>query len=242
MKFGWAVIGFWLSFLATVGHAQDVQDFVGLRLAAVEKFAVESSIELRVEKIDSEQPIGTVLRQAPGGGGAVGADQRFTVWVSDGLVIPTFRGQPEHQALKDAEDAGFTANIFYRMPTHDSINPETGTFYQAGEVFHTIPTEGYRLDPGFEALILIVATETLTTVPSIAGQSVEAARDILAQQNLSIEIPFLHPRTRGVCFYREYTNIVSGSQPTAGAVVPINSKVRIGREFNEITLADEQCQ
>jgi membrane peptidoglycan carboxypeptidase len=99
-----------------------VPDVVGLRSAEAQAILVEASFTPVVEKVDSFEPVNTVIAQDPGGGTRLTLGGAVHLLVSNGkgepVVVPRVKDLPEAQAIRVLEKAGLVAAVEY-VPVDD---------------------------------------------------------------------------------------------------------------------------
>ena len=94
-----------------------VPDVVGLPIEEAERKLAHANFTPIREDVQSFEPAGTVLTQAPGGGARLQLGSAVTLGVSDGkgepVVIPGLTGLTEAQAVHELEKRGLVAAIEY---------------------------------------------------------------------------------------------------------------------------------
>jgi membrane peptidoglycan carboxypeptidase len=94
-----------------------VPDVVGLMVGEAKSVLVEANFTPIVEEVDSFEPEGTVISQAPGGGSSAILGSAVTLQVSNGkgeaVVVPRVIGMPESAAVNALEKLGLVASIRY---------------------------------------------------------------------------------------------------------------------------------
>ncbi len=99
-----------------------VPDVVGLRSEEAQQVLAEADFTPIVEKVDSFQPVNTVLAQSPDGGSRLTLGGAVTIQVSNGkgeaVVVPRVKDLPESEAVAILEDAGLVAEVEY-VPVDD---------------------------------------------------------------------------------------------------------------------------
>ncbi|HEX6230991.1 MAG TPA: transglycosylase domain-containing protein [Actinomycetota bacterium] len=92
-----------------------VPDVIGMRSAEAQSVLVEANFTPLVEKVDSFEPVNTVIAQAPGGGARLTLGGAVAISVSNGkgepVVVPRVNGLAEAEAVKVLEKAGLVAAI-----------------------------------------------------------------------------------------------------------------------------------
>jgi serine/threonine-protein kinase len=92
-----------------------VPDVVGLPIHEAERKLAHANFTPIREDVQSFEPAGTVLTQAPGGGARLQLGSAVTLGVSDGkgepAVIPRLTGLTEAQAVHELEKRGLMAAI-----------------------------------------------------------------------------------------------------------------------------------
>jgi membrane peptidoglycan carboxypeptidase len=94
-----------------------VPDVVGMRSRQAQERLAEANFTAIVKKVDSFEPVNTVLAQSPGGGTSAPLGSGVTIEVSNGkgepVVVPRVVGMTEAQAVKTLEKAGLVAKVVY---------------------------------------------------------------------------------------------------------------------------------
>jgi serine/threonine-protein kinase len=140
-------------------------------------------------------------------GGAVAA---FLLTRPQKVVVPTVVFEDATTAQTNVQNAGLTASLLYRTDSHKS-----------GTVIAQNPLGGVKLDKGSTVTLTVSQGPGNTTVPSVVGLSVKAAKEELKQSGLSV-----------ARIQSEQSDTIPSGQaiqtdPQAGQALPIGSVVTL---------------
>jgi hypothetical protein len=94
-----------------------VPDVVGLHSEEAQQTVAEANFTPIIEKVDSFEPVNTVIAQTPGGGARAVLGTAVHLSVSNGkgepVVIPRVTGMSEAAAVKALEKLGLVASVRY---------------------------------------------------------------------------------------------------------------------------------
>jgi beta-lactam-binding protein with PASTA domain len=145
--------------------ARTVPDVVGLRLPEARAQLGESSLDVRVSRVASEQPRDEVLRQQPAADAEPPPNGIVVLTVSDGpsdVVLPRVEGLTIVQATRTLEDAGLRVEV-RRV---DSTEPEGAVVGQTPSAGETVDRESVVvLEVARQATETTDTTTTTTTTP-----------------------------------------------------------------------------
>jgi serine/threonine-protein kinase len=185
-----------------VGDLVAMPDVVGAQEAAA-KLQIESAGLVPVRKTEvpkNDEPAGTVIRTDPVAGKEVPRGSEAAYYVStgpDALEGPNVVGQPEQDARKALEDAGFVV----QRESEDSLTAKSG------EVTRTDPAAGTALDEG--ATVTIYVSTGRGELPDVTGLPQATAEERL--------------RTFGV---QSITIVEEASDQAPGTVIRTNPPAR----------------
>ena len=99
-----------------------VPDVVGLAAGEAQSILVEANFSPVIEKVDSFEPVNTVIGQSPGGGASAVLGSAVHLQVSNGkgeaVIIPRVTGMTEEAAVKALERLGLIAAVRH-VPVND---------------------------------------------------------------------------------------------------------------------------
>jgi serine/threonine-protein kinase len=133
-----------------------------------------------LEQASREVRSGHVIKSRPPGGAAVQCQSKVALLVSKGpnlVTLPRVLGEQQEVARAELERRGFIVNVDSR----DADQPE-------GTVIEQDPGPGSSLHRGAEVTIVVSTGVGSIVIPSVVGQSEEAARSVLGSRGLSVVI------------------------------------------------------
>lgn len=168
----------------------------------VEAELTRQGLNVLKKPVDSDTvAVGTLLAIDPPPGAKVPRGATVTLSVSAGppaRPVPDLAGRTFDQATAALSDVGLTGT---RFETFDDQVP-------AGTVIGTNPLPGTDVRPGLAVAVNVSKGPDLVTVPSVSGQAVAAAQQVLSAVGLQVNAVYGPPG--GTAF---------SSQPAAGAKV-----------------------
>ncbi|HET6965902.1 MAG TPA: Stk1 family PASTA domain-containing Ser/Thr kinase [Acidimicrobiales bacterium] len=153
-----------------------------------------------------------VISTTPPGGTSMKSNAPLTLVVSSGapqVPVPNVVGQPQAAADKALHDAGF-------VPTDTLAYSST---VQQGLVVSTDPAGGANAAQGSNVKVVVSNGQQPVQVPSVVGQTPAAAGATLAQAGLKVGSQEQQASATVAA------GQVTGTNPAAGATVPIGSSV-----------------
>jgi membrane peptidoglycan carboxypeptidase len=127
-----------------------VPDVVGLTEDEARQVLLEAGFTTLVEKVNSNQPKGTVADQSPKGGSSAPGGSSITIFVSTGeqgkVRVPGVIGYTEEQATQILFDQGLAVSVYYQVVQDKSYD---------GRVLGQNPEAGARVEPGSTVTIVV---------------------------------------------------------------------------------------
>jgi serine/threonine-protein kinase len=193
-----------------------VPNFVGLTEENAKKRAVNSDLKLTFEsKPCEEQPKGRICDQNPDPDTEVKKNSTVDLVVSTGapkVAVPSVIGLSLEEAKAKLEDDKYG----FKVETEAKESPE-----EPGTVLEQDPVTGQEIEKGSTITLTIAKEEAKATVPSVTGQTCEAAQQQMTANNLTgtcTEVPTTDPNQDGT---------VIDTTPAAGTSVDPGSTVTI---------------
>jgi beta-lactam-binding protein with PASTA domain len=162
---------------------------------------------------DDTVPAGSVVSQNPAAGDMVPTGSTVDIVVSTGpdtstVPVPDVVGQPEGDAQKTLEDAGFTV----------SSTEESSADVEIGLVISTNPSAGTEVAPGTEVALVVSTGPGDVVVPDILGMTADEATAAIEAAGLTISVleDADNPDPDGVVIHQD---------PSAGTTVEGASEV-----------------
>lgn len=204
---GWWLGGRWAYAPAVVGQDQP---------AAMQQVIDAGLIPELTTAPDDSAPSGTVSRTDPTPGAKMLRGSPVTVVVSSGRpMVPVVPAGSTVQAARVAlEKAALT-------PKLDASRDQYSDSVAAGAVIGTEPAAGVRLPIAAPVVIVTSRGQRSVTVPTVAGKSLEDARNALLAQGFTVGAPvdtFSAEQPKGA---------VLGTEPAAGQVRAQGSAVHL---------------
>jgi serine/threonine-protein kinase len=201
------------AFLLLSGPAQvTVPDLVGDQLADAQQELERAGLEVAEEEERDQAPVGEVVDQEPPAGDEVDEGSTVTLVVSSGPVevkVPGVVGLPREEAIERLERRGLKA----------SIDGEFSSEVEAGIVISTFPGAGNEAPRGSVVNVTVSDGPRQVTVPSVIGDSREAATATLEAEGLDVAVERVESNAR--------RDEVIDQDPGAGAVVDEGTQVTI---------------
>jgi serine/threonine-protein kinase len=178
-----------------------------------------AGLSARIDEVDSNQPEGTVISQAPVAGERTERGRSVIVRVSRGgakVMIPDIRGKEFAAAVRDLDAAGFKPGTVIRVS--DQLKP-SGTVIAQNPASPSMVVNTRMVD-------LLVSkgganrTETVV-VPDLRGQTEALARQVIEQSDLSVG------QVSTMATNQVPEGMVFMTQPRAGARVQFGGAVKI---------------
>jgi len=193
-----------------------VPNFVGLTEENAKKRAVNSDLKLTFESKPCEkQPKGRICEQNPDPETEVKKNSTVDLIVSTGapkVAVPSVIGLSLDEAKAKLEDDKYG----FKVETEAKESPE-----EPGTVLEQDPVTGQEIEKGSTITLTIAKEEAKATVPSVTGQTCEAAQQQMTANNLTgtcTEVPTTDPNQDGT---------VIDTTPAAGTSVDPGSTVTI---------------
>lgn len=176
---------FWLANLSSVdiapADARVVPELVGLtEEEARTELAKLELVMVTLSEASSTFKEGTVIRTDPEAGARVKASERVRVIISlgrDSSDVPNLELLTLADATTALEELGLKVGTVSKQD-HPTLGENV--------VISSDPAAGTTLKPGDE--VNLVVSSGLVTVPDVRGQTVAAARDIMAQSQLNVNL------------------------------------------------------
>ncbi|MDR1917280.1 MAG: PASTA domain-containing protein [Synergistaceae bacterium] len=228
--FRWGII---IALLVLIGSGS-----VALRIVFVDKNdtvvppligipAVEAANKLqsvglsaRIDQVDSNQPEGTVISQAPSAGEKIEKGKSVIVRASRGgtqMMIPDIRGKEFTAAVQELDAAGFKIGHVVRVS--DSLKP-SGVVMAQNPASPATVINTRMIDLLVSKGSTSSRAETVQ-VPDLRGQSEALARQIIEQSNLSIA------RVTTIETNQVPEGTVFQTQPKAGTRIPFGGALTL---------------
>jgi eukaryotic-like serine/threonine-protein kinase len=140
-----------------------------------------AGFEVEIDEFANEAPRGTVLEQDPRAGEEADEGSTVTLSVSSGPgegEVPDVVGQPEAEAKRELEDAGFRVKS----------EREASSSVDAGDVIRSEPSPGLRAKVGSTVTIFVSRGPKMVSVPDVLNQSESSARSELRAANLLVNV------------------------------------------------------
>jgi beta-lactam-binding protein with PASTA domain/tRNA A-37 threonylcarbamoyl transferase component Bud32 len=164
--------------------------------------------------VTSSTPAGEVTGSQPPGGTRAKADQVITLTVSRGPVqvpVASVVNQPVQAADQTLYNQGF-------IPTNTT---QFSTTVTAGYVISTEPTAGTPAPKGSHVTVVVSGGAPPVQVPSVLNDSQARAGQVLGAAGLNVTATVSQPSTT------VKAGLVTGTNPPAGATVPVGSGVTV---------------
>jgi serine/threonine-protein kinase len=159
------------------------------RTVAVPNLAGNTIVEAREEvgedfvidegsRVESEEPIGTIVEQDPNSGEEQNVSSVISVDISDGQGVPNVRGETRQEARETLEEAGFEV----------AEETETSSVVEDGYVIRQNPRggPGETAEAGSTVTIMISDGPETVTVPDLYNLTPEGANNLLAEAGLKL--------------------------------------------------------
>jgi eukaryotic-like serine/threonine-protein kinase len=168
------------------------------------------------ERFHAASPKGTVLEQSPAPGARDVEGASITLVVSAGQQstrVPSVGGMAREDAVRALENAGFDVGDVTERPSNAP----------AGQVIESNPRSGAETTIPSTVSLVVSAGPTVVLIPSVIGQSVAQARQLIENAGLLVA----DVRTPDGQMLNDDTAIVVATTPAAGAQVAAGSRVSI---------------
>jgi beta-lactam-binding protein with PASTA domain/predicted Ser/Thr protein kinase len=200
-------------FLLLSGPAQvAVPDLVGDQLGDAQQELEQAGLEPAKDEQRDPAPLNEVVDQEPPAGTEVDEGSTVTLVVSSGpgeAKVPEVVGLPRDEAIERLERRGFTA----------AIDSQFSSEVEAGLVISTFPAAGIEAPRGSEVQVMVSEGPRQVQVPSVIGDSREAATATLQAEGLDVAVERVESNAR--------RDEVIDQDPGAGAVVDEGTEVTI---------------
>ena len=153
-------------------------DLSGKTIAQARQEAEGTYGILQNQRVESEEPVGTIVAQDPAAGETWQENADIYVDVSDGKEVPNVEGQPRNEAIQSLEGAGFEVNE----------ETETSSAVEEGDVIRQDPRggAGERAEAGSTVTITLSEGPETVTVPDLYNLTPEGANSVLAEAGLKL--------------------------------------------------------
>ena len=130
------------------------------------------------ERVESEEPVGTIVAQDPAAGETWQENADIYVDVSDGKEVPDIKGQSRNEAKQSLEGAGFEVDE----------ETEASSAVEEGYVIRQEPQggTGERAEAGSTVTITVSEGPQAVTVPDLYNLTPEGANSVLAEAGLKL--------------------------------------------------------
>jgi beta-lactam-binding protein with PASTA domain len=171
---------------ADLGFASDVAvpDVVGQTETDADAAIVAAGLVSGASQApDDTVPAGSVISQDPAAGAMVAAGSTVNIAVSTGpdttpVAVPDVVGQPEGDAQKTLEDAGFTV----------TSTEEASADVEIGLVISTNPSAGTEVAPGTAVAMTVSSGPGEVIVPDLLGMDADEATAAAEAAGLTISV------------------------------------------------------
>jgi eukaryotic-like serine/threonine-protein kinase len=156
-----------------------VPDVVGAPQADAEVTLRNRGFDTSAVPKTAPEVAGTVIGENPGSGSKVDKGAKITLTVSSGpgqAAVPELSGQPRLAALKELRTLGF-------KPVEQR---RTDASVGQNRVIETSPSAGQQVEKGQTVTVFISAGPQLAAVPSVTGQTQEAASAALVDAGFKV--------------------------------------------------------
>lgn len=201
------------------GRELQVPSVEGLSLIDAVDRTQKMGLLVRVDKVDSVQPSGTVLSQWPEPGEKVKKGKILILKVSKGgnrKAFPDVRGLEYGQAVARLEQDGFSVGDVLKI--HDENSP-------AGVVLAQNPAAPGTMPEGRHVELLVSLgprnVDGMVYVPDAVGRSADVARKLIQQSGLRVR------GTKEVYTRSTAEGMVMRMEPSPGTKVPAGSHVSL---------------
>jgi beta-lactam-binding protein with PASTA domain len=191
-----------------------VPDVVGKNVNVAEAELQSAGLTPNLQYQQSGAPANVVLRQSPLAQARVPSGSRVTLYISNGpgnVRIPSVRGESEAAAKARLRHAGLKIS---------SVQSQASETIPAAHAITTDPKAGYVVQSGAAVTLYISSGPPTVKLPSVLGDSEQAARQTLRADGLSVAVA-----------KQSSTTVPAGDvisqNPGAGASLPQGSKVTI---------------
>jgi serine/threonine-protein kinase len=173
---------------------------------------VNAGLKPKVERIESDQEVGIVVRQDPEAEKRVEKGSVVRLFVSSGpglVTVPDVTGKTQEEAVKELKKAGLFATI------HD----EHSSTIEEGHVIKTDPIALHQVDKGSRVDVYVSSGPEIVTVPGVVGKDQADAKAALEDAGLRVTVhkeESTQPKDR-----------VTGQDPGEGSEVARGSRVTI---------------
>ncbi len=153
-------------------------DLSGKTIAQARQEAEGAYGILQNQRVESEEPVGTIVAQDPAAGETWQENADIYVDVSDGKEVPNVEGQPRNEAIQSLEGAGFEVNE----------ETETSSAVEEGDVIRQDPRggAGERAEAGSTVTITLSEGPETVTVPDLYNLTPEGANSVLVEAGLKL--------------------------------------------------------
>lgn len=201
------------------GRELDVPAIEGMSLIDAVDVTQKMGLLVRVDKVDSVQPSGTVLSQWPEAGEKVKRGKILILKVSKGgnrRAFPDVRGLEYGQAVARLEQDGFSVGDVLKI--HDENNP-AGVVVAQNPAAPGVMPEGRHVD-----LLVSLGPESvdgMIAVPDAVGRPRDVASKLIRESGLIVG------GTREVYTQSTAEGVVMRMNPVPGTRVPAGSRVSL---------------
>ncbi len=199
-----------------------VPELVGKVYDTLSQEAYEFNIKLDKEIFDDTIPAGTIISQTPEAGEEVVKNGNVYVVVSKGpqmdpVYLPDLKGKDRDAAEKALNDLALKVKIKVELQYNEE--------FAEGKVISTDPAANTEVTDGQEITLFVSQGMEIktSTMPSVAGQTLEIAKKILNSQNLNLELEIIEVNHDDVAKGQVIDTVpASGEELKTGQKVTLN--------------------
>jgi serine/threonine-protein kinase len=158
-----------------------VPNVVGRQASDAAAALVKAGLKPKILRVQSDQPVGQVVKQDPLPGRKIEKTSTVRLSVSSGpglTTVPDVTGLPQKEAVKQIEKAGLFATI------HQEHNAKVAS----GRVIRTDPTALNQVQRGSRVDVYVSSGPELVEVPNVVGDDRADARGTLEDAGLKVTI------------------------------------------------------
>jgi serine/threonine-protein kinase len=201
-----------------------VPQVVGTQLVFGKAILENKGFKVQVTTVVSDQQRDKILRQDPQPNTKVDEGSTVSLTVSGGpgqASVPSVDGLTQSQARKKIEAAGFKV----------TVSREASDTIPQGTVTRTAPPAGTQIDKGSTVALFVSSGPQKVTVPSVVGQSQDAASAELSNLGLKVSIVQQDSAT-------ETEGTVLSQDPGAGSLAARGATVTltVARQPQQVTV------
>ncbi len=157
-----------------------VPDLAGSTIVEAREEVGEDFVIDEGSRVESEEPIGTIVEQDPNSGEEQNINSVISVDVSDGKGVPNVRGETRQEARETLEEAGFEV----------AEEIETSSVVEDDYVIRQNPRggPGETAEAGSTVTIMVSDGPETVTVPDLYNLTPEGANNVLAEAGLALGV------------------------------------------------------